>query len=232
MAGEITVFYQARVDAGNKINDYDTDTFKFALVTATAAPAYADAAPHFGGTGTTDYATNECTPGGNYAAGGPALTSVTFTTRGGTNSGATTDATGYAIGVTSITLASAGTGTILEGDVLTFGTDTNEYIVKTGDADVSGGGTIVLATPLLVAIPASATAITTKLVPVMRAAKVSIAQHASNPTDARYGIIYNSTDANKRALAWADLDSVRDLSGGLFEYRFNNVDGTGTVLKG
>jgi hypothetical protein len=80
----------------------------------------------------------------------------------GTNSGATTNAAGYAIGATTITLASAGTGTIVAGDVITFAGDTNKYVVVTGDADVSNGGTIVIAAPgLRVAIPASATAITT-----------------------------------------------------------------------
>lgn len=79
----------------------------------------------------------------------------------GTASGATTDNAGYAVGATTITLASAGTGTILAGDVITFAGDTNQYVVTTGDADVSGGGTVVLAAPgLRAAIAASATAIT------------------------------------------------------------------------
>jgi hypothetical protein len=79
----------------------------------------------------------------------------------GTGSGATTNTAGYAIGATTITLASAGTGTILAGDVITFAGDTNKYVVKTGDSDVSNGGTIVLQEPgLRQAIPASATAIT------------------------------------------------------------------------
>jgi hypothetical protein len=80
----------------------------------------------------------------------------------GTNSGSTTNSAGYAIGATTITLAAAGTGTILAGDVITFAGDTNKYVVLTGDADVSNGGTVVLQEPgLRVAIPASATAITT-----------------------------------------------------------------------
>lgn len=79
----------------------------------------------------------------------------------GTGASATTNNAGYAIGVTTITLASAGTGTILAGDVITFAGDSNQYVVTTGDADVSGGGTIVLAEPgLRQAIPASTTAIT------------------------------------------------------------------------
>ena len=79
----------------------------------------------------------------------------------GTGASATTNTAGYAVGATTITLASAGTGTILAGDVITFAGDTNQYVVTTGDADVSGGGTVVLAAPgLRQAIAASATAIT------------------------------------------------------------------------
>lgn len=80
----------------------------------------------------------------------------------GTNSGGTTDAAGYAVGDTVITLASAGTGTIVAGDVLTFAGDANKYVVTSGDADVSNGGTITLGEPgLRVAITTSATDITT-----------------------------------------------------------------------
>lgn len=81
----------------------------------------------------------------------------------GTNNGsASTNNAGYAIGSTTITLASAGTGTILAGDVITFAGDTNKYVVVTGDADVSNGGSIVIAAPgLRVAIAASNTVITT-----------------------------------------------------------------------
>jgi hypothetical protein len=79
----------------------------------------------------------------------------------GTAASATTNAAGYAVGSTTITLASAGTGTILVNDFITFAGDTNRYRVVTGDTDVSNGGTVVLAAPgLRQAIPAAATAIT------------------------------------------------------------------------
>lgn len=79
----------------------------------------------------------------------------------GTGAAATTNAAGYAVGATVITLAAAGTGTIKQGDVVTFAGDTNKYVVASGDTDVSNAGTITLAGPgLRVAIPASATAIT------------------------------------------------------------------------
>jgi hypothetical protein len=119
------------------------------IVTNATVPAVSTTAPHWGGTGTTNYATNQVTPGGNYATGGPSLTSLAYTNSAGTVS--------------------------------------------------------------------------------WQAAKVAIAQNASNPTNARWGIIYNNTDTNKRAAAYVDLGSARDLTQGLFEIRWNSVDGTGTI---
>jgi hypothetical protein len=81
----------------------------------------------------------------------------------GTAAGATTNAAGYAVGATVITLAAAGTGTLLGADTITFAGDTNKYQITAtgGDGDVSNGGTVTIAAPgLRQAIPASATAIT------------------------------------------------------------------------
>ena len=80
----------------------------------------------------------------------------------GTNSGSTTNAAGYALGIKTVTLASAGTGTHLVGDVITFAGQTQTYVITSGDADVSNGGTISFEPGLQTAIAASATAITTK----------------------------------------------------------------------
>lgn len=83
------------------------------------------------------------------------------TSTAGAAASATTDNAGYAVGATVITLAAAGTGTIVAGDVLTFAGDTNKYVVASGDADVSNGGTITLAAPgLRVAMSAATKAIT------------------------------------------------------------------------
>lgn len=90
-------------------------------------------------------------------ASGQVLTAVTA----GTGASATTDATGYAVGATTITLASAGTGTIIAGDLISFAGDSEKYLVVTGDTNVANGGTVVLAAPgLRKAIPAAATNIT------------------------------------------------------------------------
>lgn len=97
------------------------------------------------------------------------------TSTAGTGASATTNTAGYAVGATTITLASAGTGTIVAGDVITFAGDTNQYVVASGDTDVSNGGTITLAAPgLRKAIGTSATAIT-----VVAAAARNMAFHRS-----------------------------------------------------
>lgn len=84
-----------------------------------------------------------------------------LTSTAGTASGATTNNAGYAVGATTLTLASAGTGTIVAGDVVAFAGDTNKYVVVSGDTDVSNGGTITIAGPgLRVAMSAATKAIT------------------------------------------------------------------------
>lgn len=79
----------------------------------------------------------------------------------GTAASGTTDTTGYAKGARTITLASAGTGSFLVGDVVSFAGDPEKYVLTAGDASIAGGGTITIASPgLRRAIPAAATAIT------------------------------------------------------------------------
>ncbi len=79
----------------------------------------------------------------------------------GTGASATTTNAGFAVGATTIALASAGTGTIVAGDILSFAGDASLYQVVTGDADTSNGGSFVISAPgLRKAIPASATNIT------------------------------------------------------------------------
>jgi len=81
----------------------------------------------------------------------------------GTNNGsAATTAAGFALGATTIALGSAGTGTIIAGDIITIAGDTNKYLVVSGEGDVSDGGSITIAAPgLRVAIGTSATVVTT-----------------------------------------------------------------------
>jgi hypothetical protein len=67
----------------------------------------------------------------------------------GTGASATTNNAGYSVGDTVLTLASAGTGTIIAGDIITITGDASgeKYVVVSGDADVSNGGTITIAAP-------------------------------------------------------------------------------------
>lgn len=85
-----------------------------------------------------------------------------YVTKGTASAAASTNTAGYAVGATTIGLASAGTGTFVAGDIVQFAGDANRYVVVTGDADVSNGGTIVIQAPgLRQAIPAQATLIST-----------------------------------------------------------------------
>ena len=68
----------------------------------------------------------------------------------GTEANGTLGSTDYAVGATTVALASVGTGTVLAGDLMTnanTGDTTTYYCVATGDADISGGGNIVIAAP-------------------------------------------------------------------------------------
>lgn len=75
---------------------------------------------------------------------------------------ATTDAAGYAIGVEQITLAAAGTGAIIAGNVFYISGDATAYTATSTINDVSAGGTISFTPALVQAVPASATALTVK----------------------------------------------------------------------
>jgi hypothetical protein len=74
-AGDIKFFAQALHDLGNKIHDLDTDVLKLALITDSAFAGGTNhltnsqvAAPHYGGTGTTNLATNAVATGTAWTA--------------------------------------------------------------------------------------------------------------------------------------------------------------------
>lgn len=81
---------------------------------------------------------------------------VTLHTKGN-GASYTSNTAGYAIGSTQITLIT-GTGTVNDGDIVTFAGDPNKYVVASG---VAAPGVITLAAPgLRQALPASAVAMT------------------------------------------------------------------------
>jgi len=125
--GTIKWFAQGLHDLGNKIHDLDADDFRLGIVTAATVPAVNTAAPHWGGTGTTNFATNQVGVGGTSYTGPIALASEAWA------------------------------------------------LTATGGA--------------------------------MDFADISLAQDASGFTTGAYGIIYNNTDANKRAIGYIEISS-------------------------
>lgn len=140
-AGDVHFFDQFLVDAWEKLHDLENDTIKLGIVTSSVTPAENTSDGRWGAGGSTNFSTNEVTPGGNYSAGGASMANPSMTL-------------------------------------------------------VSSAG-------------------------VFDADDVSIAQNASNPTNGRWGIIYNSTDTGKRAIGYVDLGGTIDLSAGAFSVAWN-----------
>jgi hypothetical protein len=133
--GDIKWFSQGLHDLGSKVHNLATDSLYVGLVTSVTPPTIAIAQPHWGGTGTTNFASNQVALGTSYTTGGKLLTGVTWT--------------------------------IVAG------------------------------------------------VPTLRAGIVTWAQDAgAGFTNALWGILYNGTDANKRALGFIDLGSARSITAG------------------
>jgi hypothetical protein len=143
-AGTIKWFAQGLHDLGKKIHNLQSDTLKLGIITSSGTPGIATVEPHFGGTGTTNLATNEVDTGTSYVAGGPTLASVTWTVVAG--------------------------------------------------------------------------------VPTLRAQILVIAQDASGFTNGRWGIVYNSTDANKRALGYVEFETDRSIVGGSLTLDWNGAN--------
>lgn len=77
----------------------------------------------------------------------------------GTGASGTISNAGHAVGATTLNLTAVGTGTIVAGDICNFAGENNglNYVINTGDADISNGGTLVLNKPGLVNIMSAAT---------------------------------------------------------------------------
>lgn len=129
--GDVKFFSQGLLDLGNKIHNLSSDDWRMGIVTTTTVPTISTAAPHWGGTGTTNFATNQVATATAYT-GPVVLTSESWTT-------------------------------------------------------VSNN-------------------------PTFRADIVTIAQDASGFANGAYGIIYNNTDTNKRAIGFVELSSAGSAS--------------------
>jgi hypothetical protein len=140
--GDVVFFDQFLVDSLEGLHDLENDTIKVGLTDGSVTtPSATTADPRWGAGGTTNLASEEVTPGGNYASGGAAAANPAVTLTGG---------------------------------------------LAQFDAD-----------------------------------DVSWAQNASNPTDATWAIIYNDTDAGKRAIGYVDIGGVFDMTTGNLSITWN-----------
>lgn len=141
--GDWKWFRQGLADLANKIHDLDTDDMRLGIVTNATAPTVDTAAPHWGGTGTTNFATSE-----------------------------------------------VATGTAYTGPIA----------LTESAALITGGVTI-------------------------RLSNISIAQDAGGGFSTGYwGILYNNTDANKRAVAFLDLGGPVGNIAGPIDFDWNGVN--------
>lgn len=151
--GDVTWFNQGLADLLNKIHDLDTDVINVGLVTNATVPAKTTTAPHWGGTGTTNFATNQVGTGGTSYTGPKTLTGVSIA--------------------------------VSANDIF------------------------------------------------FRGATITLAQDASGFTDAYWGIIYNNTDANKRALGFVELGGPRSIQAGqvVIDWGGTGDGGTNNILR-
>jgi len=120
-----------------------SDAIKCALITSSTTPSNGDSNPCWGAGGSQNYSTNEVSAGGNYSAGGVALSGLTVTQ-------------------------------------------------------------------------------STTQVSLNATSPISWAANASNPTNARWAIVYDNTTANKEVLGYIDLGGVVSLVPGL-QININSV---------
>lgn len=139
--GDIKWFAQGLYDLCNKIHDLDSDDIRMGIVTNSTVPAVNTSGPHWGGTGTTNFATTQVATATAYT--GP-----------------------IALGTESLALTSTGVQFRISSDV-------------------------------------------------------TVAQDASGFTDGYWGIIYNNTDANKRAIAYVDLGGPVSIASGALSFGWN-----------
>ena len=147
--GDVVLFAQFKKDKGDGVHKLSTNTLMFACIKSAANggidPTETDADPRWGIGGTTDLSAAEVTPGGNYVAGGVALSGVTWALNGA--------------------------------------------VVKLSSADVN--------------------------IPI----------DPANPTNARWGIVYNITAAGKQAIGFVDFGADVDITADSLDYIVDAVNG-------
>jgi hypothetical protein len=147
--GDIKWFQQAILDLGNKIHNLSSDVLQLGIVTSATVPTMATAAPHWGGTGTTNFATNQVGTGGGYT--GPInLAGVSWTNVSGVLTLRATDpvipqnAAGFANGAYGIIFNSTDTSKRAIGYIELSSAGTVSIVSGSVTVDFQGAGTDVL----------------------------------------------------------------------------------------
>lgn len=81
--GDVIFFDQYLKDVQDGVHNQSSDTIKLGIVTNATVPAVTTADPRWGAGGTTNFSSNEVTPGGNYSTGGPTIGTTAVTLSGG-----------------------------------------------------------------------------------------------------------------------------------------------------
>jgi hypothetical protein len=136
--GDVKWFVQAEHDLGNKIHDMDNDDIRMGIVTTTTVPVIGTAAPHWGGTGTTNFATNQVGTAGTSYTAPIVLTSEAWTV---SSPNATFDAADISLAQDALGFTNGAYGIIYNN------TDTNKRCL--GFVEISAAGTASLVTGAL-----------------------------------------------------------------------------------
>ncbi len=81
--GDVVFFDQWCVDVAEAKQDHETGVYFMGIVENSTVPATTTADPRWGAGGTTNFKTNEVTPGGNYVADGASLANPSVALVGG-----------------------------------------------------------------------------------------------------------------------------------------------------
>jgi hypothetical protein len=131
--GDVKWFASALAQMANKEHDLDSDDIRLGIVTTANVPTVNEALPHWGGTGTTNFATNQVGTGGTSYTGPIALTGETLTA----------DATGVDFSAGIVTLAQDASG-FTNGAYGIFYNNTHASKAALGYVELSSAGTASL----------------------------------------------------------------------------------------
>ena len=143
--GDFKWFAQGLHDLGNKLHDLDSDDWRMGVVTTGNVPTVNETGPHWGGTGTTNFATNQVATGTAYT--GPIVLATEAWTL---------TSTGAALDFGDITIAQDAGGGFANGayGIVYNNTDANKRAI--GYVELSSAGTLSnVAGPINVTINAS-----------------------------------------------------------------------------